>query len=252
VAHDGTDPYKNFTAMRRVMTALGVPDAPRFHMIGGELEEAYLNESLFHQANTGAGGSETQVRGTLGRKFGFETFVNQNIPAHETDDTPITDGGTDAAIDGGGSAVDAGTTSITVDATTLTGNVNQGDIIEIAGYGKYAITAAASCDSNAIDLSISPGLRQDIPDNTGVTFVQADKDVHLGFHRNAFALAMAPLSDLGNRLGASVETVADPKTRLALRSTMWYEEKDAEIWVRLDALWGVQVLDPDLAVRVNK
>ncbi|OPZ31640.1 MAG: P22 coat protein - gene protein 5 [Synergistetes bacterium ADurb.BinA166] len=83
-----------------------------------------------------------------------------------------------------------------------------------------------------------------LPSGSGTT-----KNQCLAFHRHAFALAMAPLSDMGGRLGAQIATVADPVTNLSIRSRLWYEGDTSTVKVALDALWGVQVLNPNLAVR---
>jgi hypothetical protein len=61
---------------------------------------------------------------------------------------------------------------------------------------------------------------------------------------------MAPLPNIGEQLGARVASVVDPVTGLALRSRMWYDGDKSTVKVGIDALWGVQVLDPNLAVRM--
>ena len=69
------------------------------------------------------------------------------------------------------------------------------------------------------------------------------------FHRNAFALAFAPLPMTGDGRGAMIDTITDPVTGLSLRARMWYDGDTAKNFVALDALYGMQVLDPMLAVR---
>ncbi len=72
------------------------------------------------------------------------------------------------------------------------------------------------------------------------------------FHRNAFALATAPLIDAPLRqLGVKVETIPDPKTNIALRSRVFYEGNQSAIYVALDVLYGFKCLDPNLAVRLR-
>jgi len=73
----------------------------------------------------------------------------------------------------------------------------------------------------------------------------------LGFHRNSIALAMAPLTEAGNNLGARISTITDPVTGLALRSRIWYEGDDSTIKVALDVLYGMKVLDRNMGVRLR-
>ena len=75
----------------------------------------------------------------------------------------------------------------------------------------------------------------------------------IAFHRNAFALAMAPLSDIGEQLGnARVATVSDPKSKLAMRSRIWYAPDTSAVKVALDVLYGVKCLDPNMACLLRK
>jgi hypothetical protein len=97
----------------------------------------------------------------------------------------------------------------------------------------------------------SPAKLQTHASGTAVAFKVGDatKYDNVAFHRAAFALAMAPLPEIARRMGAQVSSVLDPTTGLSLRATMWYEGLDAKVYVRLDALWGVKLLDQDMAVR---
>jgi hypothetical protein len=92
-------------------------------------------------------------------------------------------------------------------------------------------------------------------DNDVVTFATATTNGHVGvesmaFHRDAFALAMAPLSDMGNNMGAKIATVEDPVTNITLRSRLFYLPDSSAIVVAIDALWGVLTLNGNRACRV--
>jgi len=76
-----------------------------------------------------------------------------------------------------------------------------------------------------------------------------DHTANTAFHKNAFALAMAPLSELGGELGARIATITDPVSSLALRSRLYYVGDSSEVHVALDVLYGVKTLDPNLACR---
>ena len=67
--------------------------------------------------------------------------------------------------------------------------------------------------------------------------------LHLGF---------APLPNTGETMGnsARIASVVDPDSGLTLRVRMWYDGNTASNYVAFDTLYGVQVLDPMLAVKV--
>lgn len=227
--------------------------------LNGEREQGFLSLDAFNRADA-AGQSDTQVRGSLGRKFGFEIFANQNVQTQQAGGTFTVTGGT-LTVD---AAVTVGATSVTIKASTATGTLKVGDIVQIGHTGtdglsgaaltasrNFVVTADATVTSNAITLTVSPAFRATVASATvALTKVGSTaKYDNLAFHRNCFALAMAPLPEVARRMGAQVASVADPITGLALRVTMWYEGLDAKVYVRVDALWGIKVLDADMAVR---
>jgi hypothetical protein len=60
-------------------------------------------------------------------------------------------------------------------------------------------------------------------------------------------LGTAPLTTIGNGLGARMSVAADPITGLSLRAHVVRRQREGE--GRLDALYGVKTLDCNLAVR---
>jgi len=237
----------DITGPRKILFNNAVPlELGRVHyMMDGTLEESMLKLSAFSQ-NQGAGdaGVLTQLRGHLGLKFGLECFSNQNVQSH-TAGAGIT---ASAAKVSGAHA--AGATSITIYDTSLTGALKAGDSFVIAGNTqRYAITADASATGNAIVLSVTPALVAACVGDEAVTFRADTHTANLAFHRNAFALVTAPLSEMGNELGAKVAAVQDPITGLSLRSRIYYVGNSSEVHVALDVLYGVRTLDPNLACR---
>lgn len=246
VADDATTPTNDFPNVRKAMFDNKVPDSMRFFAIDGVLQNRYEKEAVFYQANTGVDGAALQRDGFLGRKFGFDIFASQNAPTHTAGSITATAG---ALTDG---AVTKGATSIVIDdATSLSGTVKAGDVLTI-GTAKYTATADATAAGNSITISLSPAARADIADGTSVTFTQTSAtSIGLAAHRNAFALVMAPLSTIGNAVGARMATVSDPVSSLTLRSRLWYTGGSAKVFVGIDSLWGKQALNPDMAVRLE-
>ena len=92
-----------------------------------------------------------------------------------------------------------------------------------------------------------------VADNAVVTVSLMNFTNSVAFHKNAFALGMAPLSDIGEQLGnARVASVVDPRTGLAMRSRIWYAPDASAVKVALDVLYAVKCLDGNLACRLRK
>jgi hypothetical protein len=219
-----------------------------FFGCGSTQESEMLADAIFTQYD-GAGqvGVDAQISGRLGKKFGMDLFAAQNCPAHTGSVT------TDAAgtIDNGAGYA-AGTTVLHIDALTDTNVYSAGDTLTVGNYS-YAIVSSGTVATNEVDITIAgEGLREAVSDGAAVTFdVTSESEVGMAYHRNAFALAMAPLPEIGNELGARVAVVQDPQTGLAIRSRLYYVGNSSQVHVALDTLYGVQVLDERLAVRVE-
>jgi len=247
-AISSTPVVADITGVRKALFNNKVPMNDLHFMVDGSVEAGLLALSAFATAD-GAGqvGVDTQLRGSLGTRYGFEFFANQNTPAHTSGTMADTAGALNADAD-------KGATSIVIKSLTNDQTLKIGDIIKITGDAQQYVVTADYTISNATTVAIYPALAKKnladalvtviLPSGTGAT-----KNQCLAFHRHAFALAMAPLSDMGGRLGAQIATVADPVTNLSIRSRLWYEGNTSTVKVSLDALWGVAVLNPNLAVR---
>lgn len=247
---ESTPAVSDIVNCRKVLTQNLVPmnDPTKLHfMVDPTLEAGFLVLTAFSQ-HQGAGneGVTTQRDGDLGRKFGFNFFMNQNVASHTKGTLSVA-----STTQSVGSQL-AGATTFNFDDSTLTGTLVAGDVIEIAGHTqKYAVTATATAGSNAIAATIYPGLESDVANNTNVTPVLDNHTANLAFHSHAFALAMAPLSEMGDGIGARIATVTDPVTGLSLRSRVYYDGDNSKVVVALDVLYGVLTLDNKKAVRAR-
>lgn len=230
-----------------------VPIHPgRMHYeIDGKQQQGFLALPAFSQ-HQGAGleGVQTQMSGSLGVKFGTEIFAAHNTPTHLTGTASVT------ALLVNDAAANKGDTTIGIDAASVTGILRKGDTFVIAGNTqRYAVQADVTASGNAFaNVSIYPPLVQNYADNAAITLSQqgaanTSMKQMIYFHRNFACLAMAPLHEMGNELGAKVATITDPFTGLSLRSRLWYEPDASEVRVALDMLYGGTVLDGNLAVR---
>ena len=239
----------DFTNVHQVLFDNKVPqnDGNISLMLDGTMQNEALQLSAFtQQQGAGDSGVTSQMRGSLGTKFGMEIFGNQNVQTHTKGTASVT-----AVLTNGTPA--AGATTVSLDAASLTGTVVPGDSFVIAGNTqRYAITNTVTAASNElVGVTFTPGLAAAPGDGASVTLTLVTGTVGLALHKNAFALAMAPLSEMGNELGAKIAVVNDPITNLALRSRLFYIGDSSKVVVALDVLYGVKTLDSNLACRLH-
>lgn len=244
---------KDIVDTRTVLFNNAVPldDPGMVHMmVDGSKEAEFLTLNIFHDAAT-AGGAATAplMRGSLGTRFGMEIFANQNTPSH-TKGTAST--GTLAVDEASNLA--QGATSVSLDAGSVTGTLVAGDSFVIAGNSqRYVVTGGPyTAATNAFaNVSFYPAAVQEYADDAVVTVELASHTANLAFHRNCIALATAPLSEMGNNVGARMASIADPITNLSLRSRIWYDGDTSKVKVGLDILYGFRVLDANLGTRMR-
>ncbi len=260
---DTDEVLKSVLAARARLAQNGAPitDGDVFAALDSNAEADLLSQPFMHSNNVaGAAGTTPLTDGSLDRRFGVEFFQNYALPDHVSG--TIVNGGDQAgALDG---AAAKGATQITIDGLTDAQTVKAGDTFVIAGNEqRYAITADAVVAGNEITVPISPQLKQAYADNSVVTFDTAtgtNADAYAAnmvFHRHAFALGTAPLesdegSDQARRQGIEVETITDEENGITIRAMMWYDPNSRKNIVALDVLYGVAVLNPDLAVTVRR
>ena len=243
---DTTSPaaIADMTACRKILFNNKSPMDDLHLMLSGTLEAEFLNLAAFSALAT-TSGEQTQMRGTLGNKFGFEVFANQNVATHN---------GTTLTDHTGALTADTvkGASSIAIGSIDATGALKIGDIITITGdTQQYVVTADITASGGAATVTTAPVQSKINSSGAVVEVTAAAKVESLAFQRNAFALAMAPLSELGNQLGAKVATVVDSITGLALRSRLFYIGDSSLVNVAIDVLYGVKTLNCNLAVRLR-
>lgn len=246
----GTFALSDLTKPRQVLFDNGCPMDGNVHLqIDGGMEANILG--VLGGANIlGAGVDGARRSGDIGQLYGMNIFASQTTPSFLT--TQMAD--VDGTVVG---AHVKGATSLSVTAMTAsqTGGIKAGDTLVIAGNRqRYTVTAQANTGaSGEATLTIEPGLAAALAGGEVVSLdkrTSAAKVANLAFHRNFACLAMAPLSTLGAEFGGvRMATATDPKTGLALRSRMYYDAPNSKVVVSLDALWGKQMLDHNLACR---
>lgn len=251
-------PVSDITNVRKMLFDNGVDvnGDNLFWELDSQAEAWLLANSAFTQ-NQGSGqaGVEAQLSGFLGRRYNFGFFANQN--------TPMVAMGGDADLAGVASAAIKGAKTMNVTGLGATAVIKAGDPFMIAGHSQqYVATANATASAGTItglqfttNNPFCDGLQIATAGSEVVTFLTgaapATKSNNIAFHRNAFALAMAPLSDMGNQLGARIESITDPITGLSIRARVFYLPDNSTVKVALDVLYGMKTLDSTRAVRVK-
>lgn len=181
------------------------------------------------------------IQGTIGRKLGFDWYLDQNVTSY----TPGTGWVTGWAASTVGGAV--GDTTLNILNATASGTIKVGDIFSNGGYD-YVITAAATASATvAVAVEFYPGLQATIATGDAVTVVGATYDVNLAFHRDAFAWASRPLADIQG-LGNSMISAVDPVTGVALRLEVSRQYKQTTF--SYDVLGGANVIRRELGVKI--
>jgi hypothetical protein len=268
---DGTAPstFKNLADVAQLMDEHAVPQEMRCLVLNpaGHWAIADGLKGVFQPTMV----EDFLRRAALGRIAGFEIFSDQNIKTHTAGDdsanTPLSNGATQ---DGASIITDGWAASTLVleagDIITFAGtnDVNPISRADLGYLKQFVVTADATSDAGGdLTIAISPSIvfdgkaydnvTQKVADGSAITVVNnsgASATTHaanLAFHKNAFALAMVPMVMPEGAVWKGQET-ADG---FSIRTIKDYDiANDIEI-IRLDILYGVKTIYPDIAVRLR-
>jgi len=209
------------------------------------------------------------TKGYLGTIANLSLYMDQNIQRHTTG--VFTSGATPLQ----NALVATGATQFVTKGWNTTNNtVTDGDVFTSAESNavntmsgaslgtlrQWAVSEAAASDTT-MTIKIAPSCIYAATDpysnidavplaNAGLTFIGTESTAYpqnLVFHPNAFALVTVPIEMPANVWGARE---SDPEMGLSIRVVKQYDiDADMEI-IRLDILYGVKTLYPELAVRL--
>ena len=262
------DVIEDIVDVRERLADQGVPldDGMLYLGVDHRTEADLLKTDVFRSAQIvgGTGNQASLMDGELGRRFGFNIFASGVMQSHVSG--TVVSAGTDAAGALNGAAA-RGAESLAIDGLSGAETLAVGDSFVIAGNTqRYVVTGAVVLAGGAAaNVGIFPALVQDYGDNTAVTFengttagVHADSyAANLAFHRDFAALATAPLASQGGSRqaeaqGIQVEVINDPDTNLSLRGRMWYDPDNSRTVTALDILYGLSVLNPNMATVLRR
>lgn len=235
----GTTPYQDsdLTGVRKILNINKAEIDMRRLMLDPNAEAKFL--STFKDADK-TGSTEALRNASLGRLFGFETFMDQSVLTHTKGTmagTPLVNG-----------AVAKGAVTVSIDGSTGTNTLLKGDIIVIGG-NPYVVTADATAAAGAFTgVGIYPPAIAAITDNAPVTIIGSHV-ANLAFHRNAFALVVRRLDDEQSK-SSDIGVMVDEVSGIPLRVETWRDSDRAVRKWRFDLLYGVKTLSPQRAARL--
>jgi len=273
--------YIDFATAAAKQTTYAVPDDGMRHAVIDPFTCATLSDEvtkLFKESMV----ETAYKKGYKGPVANYATYESQNLPKH----TVGNHGGTPLA---GAGITNGNVVNITGGTASTTGFLKTGDVITFDGvFGvnpqnyettgllqEFVVTADVNTDgSGNATINISPALN----DGTATTTNQEGQSISLSayqnvtalpaenapmtvlgtanatyeqnylFHRDAIALAMI---DLELPQSAVIKSrAADPETGLSLTLTGAYDINEQTEIHRIDAVWGADMIYPELALRL--
>ena len=190
VGTPGTTPFSTVvdaTNARKVLNRQLAPVNDRRIVLDPDAEAAALGLSGFADVSK-SGDTRPIIDGTIGRKYGFDWAMDQQVPTFEA--SVMTEGA--LTVNG---ANEAGTQVVSLAKATNAASLKEGDILTIAGDGQtYVVTEAVSLAVGNTAVKIYPGLARATTGSEAVT-VSGSHVMNLAFHRDAIAFATRPLMD---------------------------------------------------------
>ncbi|MGN7942855.1 P22 phage major capsid protein family protein [Metabacillus sp. 22489] len=227
--------------VRAILNKNKVPLANRNLVLNPDTEASFLSNDIFTNADK-VGDNGTALReGSLGRKFGFNIYMDQNIQDHTVGTLAATGG--DIVVKG---AVAAGSSSLTLATTgsAMTGTLVKGDLLVINGKG-YAVAQDTVASGNEIAVTLTIPTFESIEDQA-VVGVTASHAANLAFHKNAFAFVTRPLALPRGNSNAAILNY----NGLGIRVVQSYDVNTKKDIISLDLLGGFKTLSPEMAVRL--
>lgn len=186
------------------------------------------------------------IAGTIGRKLGFDWYMDQNVGSYTPGTAWVT--GWAASTVGGA----AGDVTLNIINATASGTIKVGDIFKLTSGGLgYVVTGAETAAATTpVAIGFYPALRSAVATGSAL-LIEAGTTayaVNLSFHRDAFAWASRPLQDIQG-LGNQIMSRVDPVTGVALRLEVSRQHK--QVTFAYDVLGGAGLVRPELAVKIK-
>lgn len=229
------------TGARKVLNNQLAPMSERRIVMDPDAEDQALQLSAYSDLEK-TGDNAVKIEGEIGRKFGIDHYMSQNVQTHTTGTIVSCQVGSTTAI---------GVSALSVNGLTAGGTIVVGDVFTIAGDSQtYVFNAAATLVSTVKqNISIDPPLKV-IASATSVIQVKASHVVNLAFNRGAFVYVTRPIQDAIGELSAGnpMTTLVDNMTGLTMRLEVVRQHKQNAF--QFDVLYGRKLVRPEFAARI--
>ena len=241
----GTTPFASgvtvLSAARTLLNKQLAPLSDRSTVLDPAAEGALLIASPVLLANE-RGDQGAVISGTIGRKLGFDHYMDQNIATFTPGAAWVT--GYTVSVSN-----TVGVSTMVLLNSTATGAVKIGDVFTIGGATnqQYVLTAVATVASSVLTVFFKPDLVTHAATADVATVVATAHVINLAMHRDAFAWASRPLADiqgLGNQMMSAVDDISG----IALRLEVSRQYKQTTF--SYDILGGANLVRRELAVRI--
>lgn len=234
-----TPVLSDLSALDRILNVAKAPMFDRRLVLGPVTKDAYVSLAGFSDA-AAAGSTEALRNASLGRVYGMDSYMSQNIQAFTKGTLGTAKVKTGAAI---------GDATVTFYNTALTGTLKVGDLFTVAGdTTQYVVTKAATASGNEIAVEFYPAVKATWAGDAAVTQHASSTENSLAFHKNAFALVTRPLALPMGAKFAAIENFEG----FGIRVVYDYDISAKKDIMSFDILAGTKTLTHELAVRLIK
>ena len=232
------------TNARKTLNNQLAPMSDRSVVLDPDAEAAALVLTAFSDLEK-TGDRAVKIEGELGRKFGMDFFMSQNVQTHVAGNATAGNG-LDIAIE---AAIGVSTVSMLTSAGSAIWLL--GDIFTIAGDTQtYVVTTTVTVTTATTAVAFDPALTT-IASVASLVTAKATHVMNLAFNRNVGAYVTRPLQSTvgGEVLGGSiVRSLADNMTGIVLRLEVSRQNKQTA-W-EFDVLYGTKTLRPEYGTRI--
>lgn len=243
------DTLAKVTDIDRIMNQLRIPMRDRAAFVDPLAKAKLMQIEAFHRADARGDGGSALARARMGTLMNLDWYMAQNVKRHTAGTQAATAGMT---VNG---TVSKGGTSVVIAGAQNNATFKKGDLFTIAGVtldtdtttlAMFVVTADATASGGgAVTLSFYPALPMDATSGVAVTGV-ASHSVGIAFVKQAIALAVVPLE---KPMGTDKATTMSSEG-FGVRVVQGYDTKTKKDTISFDALAGIKVIDPRLAVRL--
>ena len=230
-------------AMKRLDRQLAPPDDRRAMIDPTARENFVLNTAILQVDQRG--NDEGLIKGTIGTKLGFDWYMDQNIASY-TPGTAWASGNIASTVGGA-----VGDTTLNIINATASGQIKVGDIFSFTAdtsSHQYVVTVTNTISATVqVAITFYPGLKTTVATGATLIVVSIPYTVNLAFHRDAFAWASRPLTNVGGG-GNVFQAPTDPVSGLALRLELSRQYKQDTF--SYDILGGGNLVRKELACKI--